>query len=262
MMDTRRLEARLPIEGLGKPLHVFSSIGSTNDEAKRLADQGSPHGTIVVADTQSSGRGRLSRSWYTPARSALALSLIVRPSSMLSAISTLTVLGALAVTESLTKRDVDARIKWPNDVIVKDGKLAGVLVEASWMGSEIEYAVLGIGVNVRPQSIPKSELEFPATCVEHAVGEKVDRHELLFDILNNLGIWYRAAGTTALLDAWERYLAYRHKQVLLRNEETEFTGKLEGLAPDGRLRLQLESGEIIFVGVGDLSLRPIDSDMD
>ena len=261
-MDAKRLEARLPIEGLGKPLYVFSSIGSTNDEAKRLADQGSPHGTMVVADAQSSGRGRLKRSWSTPERSALAMTLIVRPSSMSSAMSTLTVLGALAVTESLIKRDVEAWIKWPNDVIVKTGKLAGVLVEASWMGSELEYVVLGIGVNVRPQSIPKSGLEYPASCVDHAVGKKVDRYELLFDIIHNLGNWYRAAGTTALLDTWEGYLAYRHNQVLLRSDETELTGKLEGLAQDGRLRLQLESGEIIFVGVGDLSLRPIDSNMD
>jgi BirA family biotin operon repressor/biotin-[acetyl-CoA-carboxylase] ligase len=261
MLNTRRLEARLPIEGLGEPLYFFSSIGSTNDEAKRLADQGAPHGAMVLADEQSSGRGRLNRRWYTPAKSALAMSIILRPSLMPAGISTLTVLGALAVTESLIKRGVQAWIKWPNDVIVKDGKLAGVLVEASWMGSEIDYGVLGIGVNVRPQSIPRDGLEYPASCVDHAVGEKVDRYELLFDILSSLGSWYRASGTTALLDAWERSLAYRHKPVLLRSEETELAGTLRGLAPDGRLRLQLESGETILVGAGELSLRPIDSDM-
>lgn len=261
-MDTHSLEARLPIDGLGKPLYVFSSIGSTNDEAKRLAEQGSPHGTLVVADAQTSGRGRLHRSWFTPAKSAIAMSLIVRPSSMSPAIGTLTVLGALAVTESLIKRGAEALIKWPNDVIVEAGKLAGILVESSWMGSELEYAVLGIGVNVRPQSIPESKLEFPASCVDHAVGSKVDRNALLFDIVQNLAHWYRAVGTTALLDAWEGHLAYRNQQILLRSGETELSGNLKGLTEDGRLKLQIESGEIIFVGVGDLSLRPIDSEMD
>jgi BirA family biotin operon repressor/biotin-[acetyl-CoA-carboxylase] ligase len=262
MLKTSRLEARLPIEGLGEPLHLFPSVGSTNDEAKRLAEQGSPHGTLVVADEQSAGRGRLGRSWSTPARSALAMSLVLRPAPMPAVTSTLTVLGALAVTESLTKRGAQARIKWPNDVIVSEGKLAGVLVEASWIGSEIVYGVLGIGVNVRPESIPQSGLDYPASCVDQAVGYEVDRHELLFDILESLGSWYRAVGSTALVEAWERCLAFRHQHVRLQSTETAFDGWLEGLAPDGRLRLELESGEIILVGTGDLSLRPIDSGLD
>jgi BirA family biotin operon repressor/biotin-[acetyl-CoA-carboxylase] ligase len=148
MLNQRRLEAGLPIEGLGDPLYVFSTLGSTNDEAKSLANQGAPHGTLVLADEQTSGRGRQDRKWYTKAATGLALSLILRLESTPAAMSTLTVLGALAVTESLTQLGVKAWIKWPNDVIVEAGKLAGVLVEAVWLGDQIEYGIVGIGVNV------------------------------------------------------------------------------------------------------------------
>ncbi|TFH35800.1 MAG: biotin--[acetyl-CoA-carboxylase] ligase [Anaerolineales bacterium] len=262
MLETSRLQARLPIEGLGEPLYVFDSIGSTNDEAKHLADEGAVHGTLVVADEQTTGRGRRDRQWHTQAGSGLAMSLVLRPASMQATVNSLAVIGALAVSESLSKRHVQSWIKWPNDVIVKAGKLAGVLAEVSWIGNEIEHAVLGIGVNVNPRSIPQFALEFPASCVDDAVGKKVDRHELLFDILRSLGSWYRAAGSPALLEAWEQHLAFRHQQVILRNAQTEMRGRLEGLAPDGRLRLALDSGEMVLVGVGDLSLRPIDSGMD
>jgi BirA family biotin operon repressor/biotin-[acetyl-CoA-carboxylase] ligase len=262
MLNQRRLEAGLPIEGLGDPLYVFSTLGSTNDEAKSLANQGAPHGTLVLADEQTSGRGRQDRKWYTKAATGLALSLILRLESTPAAMSTLTVLGALAVTESLTQLGVKAWIKWPNDVIVEAGKLAGVLVEAVWLGDQIEYGIVGIGVNVRASSIPKSTLDFRATCVDHAAGKRVDRHELLFKILRSLGSWYRRIGTEALIEAWGSNLAYLQKDVTLQGEGTTYVGKLEGLELDGRLRLRLEQGTTIRVSAGDLSLRPIDSGLD
>jgi BirA family biotin operon repressor/biotin-[acetyl-CoA-carboxylase] ligase len=259
MINSQRLESGLPVEGLGETLYVFSTIGSTNDEAKAFAEKGAPHGTLVVADEQSQGRGRSDRQWHTEQGSGLALSLILRPVSVASADSTLTVLGALAVVESLTNLGVEAWIKWPNDVIVSDGKLAGVLVETSWLGNEMDYAIMGIGVNVHPGSIPQTKLDFPATCVDHAVGDRVDRIDLLFDILGNLGSLYRAVGSEELVESWEKYLAYLHEQVLLRGEGSTMVGRLEGLEKNGRLRIRLDSGETILVGEGDLSLRPIDS---
>jgi BirA family biotin operon repressor/biotin-[acetyl-CoA-carboxylase] ligase len=262
MLNQSRLKVGLPIEGLGEPLYMFSTIGSTNDEAKSLASQGAPHGTLVVADEQTSGRGRQDRKWYTAAGAGLALSVILRPESMTATMGTITVLGALAVTESLAQLGVKAWIKWPNDVIVEEGKLAGVLVEAGWLGDRIEYAVVGIGVNVRTSSIPEFRLDFPATCVDHVVGNRVDRHELLFNILRSLGFWYRQVGTDALIGAWESNLAYLHQDVRLQGEETSCVGKLEGLEADGRLRIGLEEGKTIQVSVGAISLRPIDIVLD
>jgi BirA family biotin operon repressor/biotin-[acetyl-CoA-carboxylase] ligase len=262
MLNQSRLEAGLPIEGLGDPLYLFSTLGSTNDEAKSLASQGAPHGTLVLADEQSSGRGRRDRKWYTEAGTGLALSLILRPESTPATVGTLTVLGALAVTESLTQLGIKAWIKWPNDVIVEAGKLAGVLVEAGWLGEQLEYAIVGIGVNVRASSIPEFMLDFPAACVDHAAGKRVDRHELLFNILRSLGSGYRQIGTEALIKTWGSNLAYLNRDVTLQGEGTTYVGKLEGLEADGRLRLKLKKGETIRVSTGELSLRPIDSALD
>jgi BirA family biotin operon repressor/biotin-[acetyl-CoA-carboxylase] ligase len=262
MIDIKYLEASLPVEGLGEPLHVFATIGSTNEEAKALAERGSSHGTLVVADEQSKGRGRFDRKWYSEPGSGLALSLIMRTRSIPRVDTRLTVLGALSVVGALAERGVESWIKWPNDVIVAEGKLAGVLVETSWRGDEIDYAIVGIGVNVRPSSIPRVELDYPATCIDHAVGESQKREDFLLDLIRILGTWYRAIGSDELIDAWQRHLAYRNKQVLLRGIESTTCGELEGLDADGRLMIRLDSGETIAVSEGDLSLRPIDSNMD
>ena len=263
MIDIDYLEAGLPVEGLGEPLYVLSTIGSTNDEAKKLAERGASHGTLIVADEQSKGRGRLNRKWHSNIGSGLALSLIMR-SRLLPRVDTrLTVLGALSVVGVLAEQGVEAWIKWPNDVIVSEGKLAGVLVETSWHGDEMDYAIVGIGVNIRPSSIPpRVELDYPATCVDHAVGESQKREELLLDLIRILGTWYRAIGSDELMHAWQRHLAFRNEQVQLCGKESTTYGRLEGLDADGRLILRLDTGETIVVSEGDLSLRPIDSNMD
>ena len=262
MIDIDYLEARLPVEGLGKPLHVFSTIGSTNDEAKALAERGASHGTLVVADEQSEGRGRFDRKWHSEPGSGLALSLIMRPRLTSRVDTQLTALGALAVVDSLVERGVEAWIKWPNDVIVSEGKLAGVLVETSWRGNDIDYAIVGIGVNIRPGSIPQVELEYPATCVDHAVGDRQNREDFLLDLVRNFGSWYRTVGSDEIIDAWQQRLAFRNEQVFLRGKDSTTFGQLEGLDANGRLMIRLDSGETIVVSEGDLSLRPIDSDKD
>jgi BirA family biotin operon repressor/biotin-[acetyl-CoA-carboxylase] ligase len=262
MIDIDYLEACLPVEGLGEPLHVFSTIGSTNDEAKALAESGASHGTLVLADEQSKGRGRFDRKWHSKPGSGLALSLIMRPRSIPRVDTRLTVLGALSVVDILVERGVEAWIKWPNDVIVSEGKLAGVLVETSWHGDEMDYAIIGIGVNIRPSSIPRVELDYPATCVDHAVGESQNREDFLLDLIRTLGTWYRDVGSDELIQAWQRCLAFRNEQVILRGKESTTCGLLEGLDADGRLMIRLDSGETIVVSEGDLSLRPIDSKLD
>ncbi len=262
MIDVQHLEANLPILGLGKPLHFFESIGSTNDEARLLAEKGAQHGTLVLADEQLSGRGRRGRAWYSLAGGGIAFSLILRPEAAYSMDNTLTVLGALAVVEALEAKGLEAQIKWPNDVIVPDGKLGGILVETSWRGNELEFAIVGIGVNVRQSSIPEEVLDFPAVSVEGVLGAPVDREGLLVDIIQHLGEWYPRMGSKELMASWQRHLAYRGEQVSIRGEGIEIAGQLQGLTDEGRLIVRLESGETVEAGEGDLTLRPIDSDKD
>jgi BirA family biotin operon repressor/biotin-[acetyl-CoA-carboxylase] ligase len=282
VMDQVELEtllADLPLGGI----RYFSKVGSTNDLAARWARAGAQDFSLVVADEQTAGRGRLNRRWFTPPGSGLAFSLILRPEDLPAGLisaplqseqhsftTRLTALGALAVCETLNQvlsPVLPAQIKWPNDVIATRRKLAGVLVELHWSGDQLQAAVLGIGVNVTPASVPPpGELYFPATCVEQVVGNPIDRWILLHDILENLWRWREQMASDKFMHAWSGRLAFRGEWVTIVLESGEeqdtpstLEGQIAGLNPDGLLRLRLRSGEITFVNFGEIRLRPIDN---
>ena len=125
-------------------VRYFESIGSTNDEALAWAAKGAPDLSLVIADEQTAGRGRLNRTWFTPKGTALAMSLILRPASG-TPLSRTVGLAALSIADSLLKRGLTPRIKWPNDVLLNGKKIAGILVETVWAGTEVESLVIGIG---------------------------------------------------------------------------------------------------------------------
>jgi BirA family biotin operon repressor/biotin-[acetyl-CoA-carboxylase] ligase len=173
----------------------------------------------------------------------------------------LSALGALAVAEALDAQGATAEIKWPNDVLLGGRKVAGVLAESSWIGEELDYAVLGIGVNVRPASVPgEQDVAFPATCVETAVGGPVDRHDLLIDVLDGVGRWVGRLGSDALRLAWERRLAFLGAKVEVAGEPgmPSWQGVIEGLLPDGRLRLRTDDGAAVLARPEGSHLRPVD----
>ncbi len=280
-MDQRELEtllADLPLGGI----RYFPKVGSTNDLAIRWAQAGAADFSLVVADEQSAGRGRLNRQWFTPPGSGLALSVILRPENLPvdvisappqtdlhTAITRLTALGALAVCETLNEAlspVLPAQIKWPNDVIATRRKLAGVLVELQWSGEKLIAAILGIGVNVTSAAVPPpGEVNFPATCVEEVVDSPVDRWVLLHDILVHLLRWREQMASEKFLLAWLARLAFRGEWVtiVLENESEQdappsLEGQVAGLNSDGSLRLRLRSGEITPVHFGEIHLRPVD----
>jgi len=264
MFSEKRLKSSLPVRGLGEPLYFYKSVASTNDRAQALAQEGATHGTLVVADEQTAGRGRFERSWITPPRSALALSLILRPEDITQvALASLNMLGALAVVESLATLSLKARIKWPNDVITSEGKVAGVLTEGIWMGEDLEYAVLGIGVNVSPKSVPdRSEVDYPAACVEGELEGKVSRIGLLVDIVGRIGSWLSMLDSEQLHSAFEGVLAFRSQPVKISGADMELTGVLQGLTQNCRLRIALAAGEVIILGGEDMRIRPVDTNKD
>ncbi|MGB2894597.1 MAG: biotin--[acetyl-CoA-carboxylase] ligase [Anaerolineales bacterium] len=264
MFSEKRLKSNLPVEGLGEPLYFYKKVASTNDRAQALALEGAAHGTLVIADEQTAGRGRFQRSWSTPPRSALALSLILRPEDITpAALARLNMLGALAVVESLGGLGLDARIKWPNDVIISGGKVAGVLTESSWIGEDLEHAILGIGVNVSPKSVPdRRDVDYPAACVEGGLEGKVNRVELLVEIVSRIGSWLNMLASEQIHSAFEDVLAYRDQPVKISGSEMEVTGVLRGLTPNCRLRIALSAGEIIILGGEDLQIRPVDMNRD
>ena len=238
----------------------YESIGSTNDEALAWASQGAPDLSLILADEQTSGRGRLDRKWFTPHRTALAMSLILHPTNIERAHPARTTgLLALSLAESLLKLGLVAQIKWPNDVLLTGRKVAGVLVESSWMGSELEALVLGMGVNVLNASVPPADqLSFPATSIETELGHAIERMELLKDILIRVLNWRPNLGTEAFLKAWEGSLAFRGQQVQVKVGGGKFViGELLGLDSEGSLRLQDEHGKSVTVQFGEVHLRPL-----
>ena len=270
-MDQKSLEVRLaslPIQ----EIRYFDQIDSTNTFAAAWAEQGAPDLSLVIANEQTAGRGRGDRKWFTPPQSALAFSLILRPSVNKDDVLTyentarLNGLGALAVYSALQKQyKLPAEIKWPNDVLVQDKKLAGVLPESHWSGDQLTAVILGIGINVAPPSIPPDAvLNFPATCVENALGSPVDRIELLCEVLSELLNWMPKLNSTAFLQAWESNLALRDREVrVILEQGNQLTGRIGGLKPDGSLWIRTPSEEEVILHAGeihstenDIQLRP------
>lgn len=257
-MNQNELKKTLSKLPLGD-VRYFDSIGSTNTEALAWATSGAKDLSLVIADEQTAGRGRLDRKWSTPRGTALAFSLILHPTAEEKPYLTRTVgLAALALADSLRTRGLVAQIKWPNDVLLNGRKVAGILVESVWAGDEVDYLVIGIGVNVLKGAVPSAELlHFPAISLEEALGAAVEREKLLHDILAGIIALRPQLGTDSFIAAWEEALAFRGEQVQVQEGSgTPVTGKLLGLEPDGSLRLSNVDGKSVTVRFGDVRLRP------
>ncbi len=248
--------ADLPLGGL----RFFSSIGSTNDEALAWAAVGARDLSVVVADEQTAGRGRAGRKWFTPRGSALAVSLILRPTPVERTLpGRITGLAALALVHCCRDLGLQAQVKWPNDVLVRGTKVAGILVESVWAGNQLDASVLGIGVNVAAAAVPPADqLAFPATSLEGELGHDVDRLDLLRNILAATMRWRAQIGAPQFVEAWEEALAFRGQQVAVgKDGEPPLNGTLLGLAPDGSLRLMADNMPAV-VHFGEIHLRPSD----
>ena len=244
MLTFDGLQERLPIDEWGRVVEYHPSLPSTNDHAWRLAKEGAPHGTLVVANEQIAGKGRGENRWFTPPDAALAMSFVVRPENPLREYAgALSVLGAMAVVQALGRIGLEGQIKWPNDVLVERQKVCGILSEASWQADRLEYVVVGIGVNVRPESVPPQDaVQWPAASLETLRGQPVERLDLLLDIVRHMADWFRRLGQPGMTAAWERCLAYKSQPVRLQNDEQIVEGRVEGLDVYGRLIVQTEQG--------------------
>jgi BirA family transcriptional regulator, biotin operon repressor / biotin---[acetyl-CoA-carboxylase] ligase len=243
-------------------IHYFDEIGSTNDFAHALLEKGAPDGTLVAADTQTQGRGRFGRKWVTIPGAALAFSLALRPDEKdLERLAFYAPLAGLAVCQALTlDYRLPAEVKWPNDVLLARRKTCGILVEAVWQGSRLQGVVVGIGVNVAPSAVPPdSQVLFPATCVEQALGHPLDRVELMAAILRHFYELRPQIGSAPFLRLWEEHLAFRGEEVRvdLLGPGDFVTGRVEGVDQNGNLRLRTQDEKEINVAVGDVKLRPL-----
>jgi BirA family transcriptional regulator, biotin operon repressor / biotin---[acetyl-CoA-carboxylase] ligase len=239
-------------------VRYFSSIGSTNDEAMTWAAKGVRDLSIIVADEQTAGRGRLDRPWFTPPATALAFSLILRPSAdEMPHLSRIVGLAALALADALKKLGLAPQIKWPNDILLNGRKVAGILIELTWAGEDVDCVVIGVGVNVAKGATPSTDvLRFPAISLEHILGRIPDRTSLLHDIITAFIALRPHMHTDSFMGTWEKSLAYYGMEVRAEmGADQVVTGKVTGLETDGSLKILDEHGKTVTVRFGDVRLR-------
>jgi BirA family biotin operon repressor/biotin-[acetyl-CoA-carboxylase] ligase len=239
---------------VGQKVIAYPSLTSTNDIAKREAKKGAREGTVVVAEEQTAGRGRLKRAWLSP-KGSLALSIILHPTP--ARLPALIMVASLAVVHSIEKvSGLKSQIKWPNDVLVNGKKVCGILIESDVRGSAVDYAVIGIGLNVNLNTADFPEIAATATSISHELGREISRREMIRCLLVEVENLYLALGEgDSVFLEWRERLVTLGKEVEINSGQTSYQGIAESVASDGSLFLRQPDGNLIKIVAGDVSLR-------
>lgn len=243
-------------------VHLFESVGSTNETARRLAEEeDAPGGTVVLAAEQTEGRGREGRSWHSPP-GGVYLSVLLKPSSLPNP-DLLPLLAGLGVVRRLDEAfdGLAPALKWPNDVMVDDRKAGGVLCEAVWSDEDVRFVVAGVGLNVRPVESPPSGSGAGAVSLDEALGGETPMPEAADAALEGLETWLPevpARLTTRVLDLVDRYdwLQDRRVRVTLPEEDEPLPGVCVGIAPDGKLLFRPDRGALRRLARGSVEAEP------
>jgi BirA family biotin operon repressor/biotin-[acetyl-CoA-carboxylase] ligase len=251
------IRAGLQTRVLGQQVICFESTGSTNDLALELAAQGAQEGTLIAAENQTRGRGRRERTWISKAGANLLFSLILRPPWIAEQAPLITLMLAVAVAEGIRRETgLLARIKWPNDVLIKDAKVAGILTEMRAQTDAIEYVVCGIGINVN--AAPAGALRQPTSSLSKLLGKPLLRLSLLRRILYEAEQLYfkaRHNGPRSVLETGQNLSCLQGTQVLIQLANQEhLEGMIIGMDDYGALLLRLESGVTRRITSGEVSL--------
>ncbi len=252
------IETALRTKVVGCKVITLSEVDSTNTRLKELAGEESvAEGTVLVADRQSAGRGRLGRRWSSPAGVNLYCSILLRPQIPVQQAPQLTFLSAVAVAETLNRIcAVPAVVKWPNDVLVNGAKIAGLLNEMDAETERIHFVILGIGINLNmtPEQFPEP-LNYPATSACLESGRRIARGLFLRTLLQNLDRHYREfqrRGFAPIRGRWERLCHIMNSRVAVDQNGHVLQGTVVGLDADGALRLQTVDGDIQRILAGDV----------
>lgn len=266
-LSSQAVAAALTTRRLGRPTLYFQSIGSTNDLAHARAAEGAPDGLLVLADVQTAGRGRLNRSWWAPPGGSLLMSLLLRPPLPLRLAGQLTMCLGLAAVEGIdAATGLRPALKWPNDLLWQGRKLGGMLTELRTTGERLEYAVLGLGINVNvtadsdfatTESVADhlpAELAPTATSLQIALGRPVARLELLTAIVARCESWYvRLLAGESLHDAWAARLDTLGRDVAINLASGARNGLAVGVTPEGALIVRWPEGCEEPVWAGDVT---------
>ncbi len=244
---------------IGQEIVYFRKTESTNKEAKKLADKGAGEGTLVVAEEQSKGRGRLNRSWISAPYENILMSLVFRPALPPSKIFSLTMIASIAIVKAIKKTTgLKTKIKWPNDIYYNNKKLAGILTELNANRNKINYAIVGIGLNVNFDPNKYPEIKEIATSLYEETGKIISRNKLLQTILIEIEKEYNSlkkGKINRIRKEWNKYSLVTGKPVIVFSEGYSEEGIAESIAEDGSLILIKSNGEKKNILCGDVSLR-------
>ena len=269
-LSTEAISRDLGTRLIGQKVLYYPSLTSTMEIARRAARQGAAEGTVIIADEQTAGRGRLKRAWLTP-RGNIALSVVLHPE--LSSLPAMIMLASLAVVHSIESvTGLKPQIKWPNDVLVNGKKVCGILIENDFQGATLTATIIGIGIDVNLQLADFPEIQSIATSLSAQLGSEVSRLKLVRCLLVEIDKLYLAlAGggspsaeftlseanvlRTSLYEEWRDRLITLGKKVRATAVDTVYEGVAESVDRDGSLLLRRPDGSLTRVVAGDVTLR-------
>jgi BirA family biotin operon repressor/biotin-[acetyl-CoA-carboxylase] ligase len=243
---------------IGRKIHVFDQLDSTNSEAYRMARKGGEEGEVIVANRQLRGKGRLGRTWLSPPGVNLYVSIILRPPIAPRNAPFITLMAAVA-TAKATKgiSGLQPRIKWPNDLLIGGKKIAGLLNEMEYREEKVDFVILGIGINInKTAEMMPVNMRSVATSLKEELGYDISRVELLSTLLREVEGEYRAflrGETERIICQWEELSQMVGTLVEMRSFHEVIRGRVKGIGSDGSLLLSLPDGSHRRVIAGDIS---------
>ena len=260
LLNEMRIREYLQTKWLAKRIIYLPVTDSTNTQAKKMGEEGAEHGTLVVTQCQTAGRGRRGRSWESP-EGNVYFTFLLRPEVEISRASMITLVAALAVAKAVDDvTGLDSKIKWPNDVVANGKKLCGILTESSSDLEYINYAVVGIGINVNQNAFPE-EIAETASSLLLETGHTVDRGQLLGVFLNRFEQYYetfiQTEDMSGLRDVYNEKLVNCGREVKIIEKDRERVLKALGIDNDGGLVVENSEGERESIISGEVSVRGI-----
>ncbi|MCX8022297.1 MAG: biotin--[acetyl-CoA-carboxylase] ligase [Syntrophorhabdaceae bacterium] len=244
---------------IGKDIYFLETVDSTNTYAFKKAMDGASEGTCIVAESQSTGRGRLNRTWFSPAGKNLYLSVVLRPHSHPSMVYPITFISSLAVYDTVKEfTGIVPQLKWPNDVLIKGKKVSGTLLELSTEPDMVNFVVVGIGLNINTrQGEFDKEIRDKATSLYMETSRVFERCKVCASLLNHIERYYgifREKGGEEVCAIWEERSGIKGKYVEINQMGEVYSGLVEGVDRSGAIILKGEDGKSIRVIAGDVSI--------
>jgi BirA family biotin operon repressor/biotin-[acetyl-CoA-carboxylase] ligase len=248
-------------ETFARHILLHDEVPSTNEVLRRLAKREAREGTVVIAEAQTSARGRLGQTWFSPPGVNLYASVLLRPSLPLAALPVFSFVGSLALSEAVWLERLPAAIKWPNDILVGDRKVGGTLVECATTRDRLDHLILGCGVNlnVTPAALEEAlgAEAARATSLSAAAGRPIDRNTFAAMVLNLLEKWlqvYRTYGPEPVLYAWRERDVLTGRRVVVDDGQGEVPGRAVGVNHDGRFLIEEADGTVRALTTGRIRL--------